>query len=137
MKTKLNFVTNSSSCCFVAFGIQTDVQDLVEEHGDKIFEYYEQWCSKNNSTPDSKEQFFKESKYGVYEFIYEWIKTANLDAAIVPTSEVIMIGKSPFKMKENQTLMEFKYQVVRDLMKLGFDVSVNSLQQIEEAWENR
>jgi len=137
MKTKLSFVTNSSTSCFVAFGIQTDTWDFIEEHGDKIFEYYKQWCLDNDRIPDPKDQFLKNDNFGLYEFIHEWVKTVGLEAAIIPTNGAIMIGKSPFKMRENQTLMEFKYQVVRDLMKLGFDISINKLQQIEEAWEDR
>lgn len=137
MKTKLSFVTNSSTSCFVAFGVQTDIWDLTKERGDEIFEHYKQWCSKNNRIPDSKEQFFKDNSYSLYEFIHEWVKTVDLESAIIPGDQVIMIGRSPFKMKVYQTLIEFKYQVVRDLMKLGFDISIDGLQQIEEAWENR
>lgn len=137
MKTKLCFVTNSSTSCFIAFGVQTDMWDFINEHGDNIFEFYKQWCSKAKRTPDSREQFLKNNEYSLYEFIHEWVKTVNLEAEIITRDGVIMIGRSPFKMRENQTLMEFKYQVVRDFMKLGFDISVNSLQQIEEAWENR
>ena len=137
MKTKLCFVTNSSSACFVAFGIKTDTWNLTEERGDDIFEFYKQWCSEAKRAPDSREQFLKNNEYSLYEFIHEWVKTVDLEAAMNPGGQTIMIGRSPFKMRENQTLMEFKYQVVRDLMKLGFDISINSLQQIEEAWENR
>ena len=92
MKTKLSFVTNSSTSCFVAFGIQTNRLDLIEEHGDEIFEHYKKWCFKNNHTISPREQFLRGDN--LYELIHEWVKTVNLDASIIPAAKVSKVCES-------------------------------------------
>ncbi len=135
MKVKLNFVTNSSTSCFVAFGIETEIEDILGKHGDAIFDYYMKHCSERGYAPDSKEEFFN-GRSGVWESIHDWVGTVHLDCAIMVDSSWIMIGKSPFKMKEDQTIREFKFEVAESFRELGFDIGPDDLNKIENAWRD-
>ena len=137
MKIKLSFVTNSSTSCFVVLGIQTDIWNLTEKYGNEIFKHYKKYCLTNGYIPKTKEQFFKNDNYDLYEFIHEWVGTVGLKAGIILSSEIIMIGKSPFEMSENQTFQGFKSQVFKSFKKLGFDIDIGDLKKIKESWEDR
>ena len=75
MKKKIDFITNSSSCSFVAWGISIGVETLKEKYGKKIFEIYKQNQDKTKHnkamksgafmivpSKDSKEKLEKEYK---------------------------------------------------------------------------
>lgn len=136
MKTKLNFVTNSSTTCFIAFGIGMEIEDILDKHGDAIFNHYVKLCSKNGYTPESKENILTGSSE-IWESIQDWFETVHLDSAMMVDSNWIMIGKSPFEMKEDQTIREFKFEIAKSFRKLGFDIEPDDLNKIENAWENR
>lgn len=136
MKLKFNFVTNSSTSCFIAFGIETEIEDIIDNHRDAIFDYYIKQCSKLGFTPDSKEELFSGGSEE-WESIRDWIDTVHLDSAIMVNSSWIMIGKSPFKMKEDQTIREFKFEIAESFKELGFNIGPDDLNQIENAWEDR
>ena len=149
MKKKLDFITNSSSASFVAWGISIDVDELKEKYGRKLFEIYKQKQSEKNKikhdkamnqgafmTVPSKED--EEPKYEDFlEDDFTWSVEEcldGLDTRQMPYEDEMMIGKSPFSIKEDQSLKEFKQEISEKFKTAGMDIKPDQLYQIEECW---
>lgn len=122
MKVKCDFVTNSSSTSFVVWGICKDWND---EFLKKILE------KSDKKIPF--DEFVELERYELAGIISEIAyKEYKLEAGTHEDGDCTMIGISPFKMKENQTLAEFKKSICDSLSDfLGEKISPRSLQQIE------
>lgn len=116
MKLRLGFVSNSSSSSFVAWGIRVDKEDLIkvvkENHTDEI-----------NCDPDDV------GRYDLAEIVLE---NTALDYHIVEYADDICAGMCPFQMKPNQTLFEYKQEIVAEFKKVGITVTTDEIHSIEE-----
>ena len=150
MKKKLDFVTNSSSCSFVAWGISIDIDKLKEKYGRNIFEIYKrkqdetkhkkvmkQGAFMTVPSEDSKEKIEEEYNEFIDNDDFSWeIESClgGLEVQHMPYEDEIMIGKSPFSIKEEQSLKEFKQEICDQFKTIGMDIKPNELGQIEECW---
>jgi len=152
MKRKLDFITNSSSCSFVAWGISIDTDTLKEKYGQNMFKLYKQKEDEKKHkkamnqgafmtvpSEDSKEKLEKEYE----DFLnddFVWSVESCLDGLEIqkePIEDKVMIGKSPFSIKEDQSLKEFKQEICDKFKLIGMDLKPDELGQIEECWEDR
>jgi len=153
MKRKLDFITNSSSCSFVVWGITTDVDVLKKKCGKQLFKLFKEKEAKKEaekairvkksgalfSAPNkpSKEELTKEYEEFINDDDFAWTVESHLDGLEVqhmPYEDDLMIGKSPFSIKEDQTMKEFKQEICDKFKSMGMDLEPNELHQIEECW---
>jgi hypothetical protein len=136
MKLKNDFVTNSSTTSFVGWGIHVESDEILKN--EKIlklaYDEYGKEASKNLSFEEWKEDF-SQVLLAIVETGYELFKE-DLDFSCGSDyySETLMIAGSPNKMKDSQTLGEYKEEIKKKLNDLGFEVT--KLEYIEEAWRD-
>jgi len=131
MKYKASEVTNSSSSSFVVWGLYMGLDDIKEKYGHTI---WEKECVilgpaiANKSEEDFMDEFDSER-------LSELCDKHGLDHSRMAYDDYeTMIGISPFTMKEDQTLREFKEEISKKFSDMGINLSADELQQIEEAW---
>ena len=152
MKKKLDFITNSSSASFIAWGITMDVETLKKKFGKKLFEIYKKKQSEEKHDKALKQGAFmvvpsnedKEKLAVEYDefledgdFVYTCesiFEDVDLDVRSMPYEEDVMIGESPFSIGPDQTLNEFKQVICDKFKKCGIDMKPKDLYQIEECW---
>lgn len=129
MKIKLGFVTNSSSTSFVVWGMRMDEDELKEKYGEKIFAS-EHVILGPDIVNKPREEFFEDFYYNVQTLASQ----CGIDMTKQCYDNEFMIGVSPFKMKEDQTLREFKGEIVQKFKNLGIDIEASDLFVVEECW---
>jgi len=103
MKIKCDFVTNSSSTSYCMYGKCFDKDELKEMLRVNLNE--------------------EDDDFYITDFIYELDK----EIEVMDLDDSIIVGVSPDKMKENQTLKEFKMYTAEQLKKIGIDVTYNEI----------
>lgn len=126
MKRKLDFVTNSSSTSFCAWGIilDNDFEQLPDTIKKMIYDEYVEYEKKYNNEYISYEEFLD----GYEEIDWSWnmgdaLKKINLTCTVCHSDSVMYIGIAPDQIPENKTLLEAKKETKQKLKDLGFDVS--------------
>ena len=132
MKIKMDFVTNSSSTSFVAWGITIESSELKEKYGEKIFKRHHLILEPELYNRDLNEFINGDFDYEVLDMIE---KDTGLHARWMYDYDEMMIGMSPFKMKDDETLEAFKQRIVEAFHTAGLDdIKVEELGEIEECW---
>lgn len=130
MKVKFK-VTNSSSTSFIIWGIEIDNVKFKNKYKDVLYKHYIEFCKLSNEKPIE----IKEWKISDYD-LYLPFENSNLQFYFdMKFSNNIYIGKNPFLMKSNETLIDFKKSIISELCTLGFnDININSItsQEIEQ-----
>lgn len=148
MKVKLGFVTNSSSTSFCVWGMEFKLEDcedesqcdyLPEEVLRRSYQYYldnnksggvyyEDYYSRKNAinpkevTYDFFRTKVREFDYGFTDYVMDYLgKNYGLDVIFSGECELVLIGKSPFSMGENETLKEYKESIKSSLIEAGFN----------------
>lgn len=131
MKRKLDFVTNSSSVSYVGWGVYLSKEDIENDKFlKKCFENYKSRSYANQSTT------FEEFKSDPEEATYYISNNDNgiLNFSSEPYGDNYFILGQPNSMKDEQTLKEFKDQIIKELSELG--IKVDKLEYIEECWRD-
>ncbi len=123
MKLKLDFITNSSTTCFVVMGANINVDKIPEEYAKHIQE-------EHNITEEDLENYPLELFKGM---------TKNTDLAYSGgeewyPGEELMVGIPFTSMHDDETLKKFKERVQLQILE-SFHVAVKPY-YIERAWRN-
>ena len=120
MKVKLDFITNSSTTCFVVIGNNISLENINEK-------YYEKIAQNENTTVE-------QLKEDPHDFVDSLLKGSELDYTFGEDyydRENVMIGIPFTKMNDDETLKQFKQRVqLQMLERLGIN---QTPQYIEEA----
>jgi len=127
MKVKCDFVTNSSSCSFVAWGIQTDESSLKRRLKKEFDEY-----KTEHGLTETEDDEYDECEEVLTEFLHEHFNKYDLTVQRRFDYDDILIGKLVSKMKDDETLREFKTKVLDSLKESG--LVIKELSYIEESW---
>ena len=130
MKKKLDFVTNSSSVSYVGWGVYISEEDIKTD-------IFLKKCFEN----------YKSRSYAHQNMTFEWFKSDPEEATYYiskddngiltfssgPCGDSYFIIGQPNRMKDEQTLKEFKEHIIKELLELG--IKVDKLEYIEESWD--
>jgi len=129
MKVKRDFVTNSSSTSFCAWGVTLERNDLMENE-DLIRKLYEF---------EKPEQTYNEYKLAVdeedaiYDVLDAYLSSKKLSVTTDNDSENIYIGITPQDMPDDMTVGDIKKSVNDVLAELGI---AEQADWIDEIWYN-
>jgi len=134
MKIRCDFVTNSSSTSFVAWGIELDVSDLKKKKK-LLNRIWNKYASSHVFPEVFLEYKTVEELLGdmpLFTEVFTTLLEEETDLAYANDIEIgaFFLGKSPFEMDEHQTLAEFKAEIRNSLRKI--DIKNPQIGEIQE-----
>lgn len=139
MKFKKDFITNSSSTSFVGWGISLNDSDLRNEKEflEIAFKKYKDINIEDTQTFTFDEFMDEDNGEVIREAIdnlFPYNKERLLECSYGPNGDDFMIAGPVSRLKDDQTLGEYKKQIIEELNKVGLHVS--GVSYIEESWYN-
>jgi hypothetical protein len=133
VKIKQDFITNSSSTSFTCWGFYKDVYKILEDEAlmKRLYEYYLK-NTKNEEIMPFEDFKDTDYKYELLEIVSEWTKLEEY--SLGQEGDYFMIGSHPDKMKNDQTLEQFKNEIASALNKVGFELTEKDIGFINESW---
>lgn len=113
MKTRSDFVSNSSSSSFVLFGSMFEEEELMNKLKNSPFE----------SVKSVVDEHGEENIYDVLDTLI-----SNYKRYVMDDCGNVLIGMSPREMKEDETLNMFKQRVVDFLKTLGIEKKTTDIE---------
>lgn len=132
MKLKLNFITNSSSTCFCAWGLVLYISysEFPEKTKKEIFKYIKNQDNNKDDDEFTYEYFLEMINDFCYD-VHKFFKKYNLSIES-RYHDLLYIGVKPETIPEDKTIRQVKDETKQKLAELGFNVS--NFNYIEEAW---
>lgn len=127
MKTRLGFVSNSSSSSFLIYGVALDHEQLMNFLRSQGNEF-----SRYKGEKVTLEDMEEMQLYELTEFL-DIPRDSQLDVD-VPPNDLVYIGISWDSVKDNETGKQFKNRVYKELRNIGLKVEKGELSTHSEAW---
>jgi hypothetical protein len=133
MKAKLDFITNSSSTSFTCWGFYKDIDKILKDESlmKRLYEYYLK-NTKNEEVMSFEDFKDTDNKYDLVELVSSWTKLE--ECSLGQEGDYFMIGIHPSKMKNEQTLKQFKDEIASALNKVGFELTEKDIGFLNESW---
>jgi hypothetical protein len=138
MKFKKDFITNSSSTSFVGWGISLEIDEIKNEKEllELAYKEYKNSYMTDDDTynfekfmDENEEENFRDAIDGLFPY-----KKSLLQISFGPNGDDIMIAGPVSGLKDDQTLRDYKKQIIEELGKVG--IRVSAVSYIEESWYN-
>jgi len=133
MKVRMGFVSNSSSSSFMIMGICMELDEAKEILLEKVMtsEKVQKRCDVH-----CKEDLKPYLKGNRFRSVLNEAFSDDMDVEGSYEDDYVYFGLSVYKMKDDETLREFKERVQKQLEKIGIKSDIKSLDWQEDCWQD-